>query len=194
MCAIISSAVLKGPKPRPAFSSSSDSSRRASMMRRWAGVYSSSAFGNWARSITNLGVITILPRWKAKFTRSPLDSPAWRRTLVGMVTWPLCWIFAVVFIKIYSDEFRKSGIQTSACSIAKGAICQPEQWCDAIPMLKAFQPAQEAVRGHARAQTHRVDGLPILVHGADILHAVAVGANQDLSLIHISEPTRLGMI
>src|SRR5450759_2039674 len=90
------------------------------MMRRWAGVYSSSAFGNWARSITNLGVITILPRWKAKFTRSPLDSPAWRRTLVGMVTWPLCWILAVVFIKTYSDKFRKSRIQTSACSITNG--------------------------------------------------------------------------
>src|ERR1035438_6379575 len=89
------------------------------MMRRWAGVYSSSAFGNWARSITNLGVITILPRWNAKFTRSPLDSPAWRRTLVGIVTWPLCWIFAVVFIEIRSDQFRKSGIRTSACSITK---------------------------------------------------------------------------
>src|ERR1035437_6458971 len=45
--------------------------------------------------------------------------------------------------------------------------------------LKPLQPAQQAVRGPARAQTHRVDGLPILVHGADILHAVAVGANQD---------------
>src|ERR1039458_3566525 len=96
MCAIISSEVLKGPNPRPFFRSSSDSSSRALMMRRWAGVYSSSALGNWARSITNLGVMTILPRWKAKFTRSPLDNPAWRRTLVGIVTWPLCWILAVV--------------------------------------------------------------------------------------------------
>src|SRR5664280_1308607 len=103
MSAIISSAVLNGPKPWPFLRSSSDSSSRASMMRRCSGVYSSSAFGNWERSMTNLGVITILPRWKAKFTRSPLDSPAWRRTLVGMVTWPLCWILAVVFIKIYSD-------------------------------------------------------------------------------------------
>src|ERR1017187_8207480 len=125
MWAIISSAVLKGPYDGP-FSALSS---RASMMRRWAGVYSSSAFGNWARSITNLGVIsifpagqdcdspqvgnwarsitnlgviTILPRWKAKLTRSPWDSPAWRRTLVGMVTCPLCWILAVVFIKTYS--------------------------------------------------------------------------------------------
>src|ERR1035438_2599204 len=95
MWAIISSAVLKGPYDGP-FSALSS---RASMMRRWAGVYSSSAFGNWARSITNLGVITILTRWKAKLTRSPWDSPAWRRTLVGMVTCPLCWILAVVFIK-----------------------------------------------------------------------------------------------
>src|ERR1700688_1378908 len=39
----------------------------------------------------------ILPRWNAKLTRSPLDGPAWRRTLVGMVTCPLCWILAVVF-------------------------------------------------------------------------------------------------
>src|ERR1039457_5210853 len=98
MWAIISSAVSKGPYDGP-FSALSTP---APVMRRWAGVYSSSAFGNWERSMTNLGVITILPRWKAKFTRSPLDSPAWRRTLVGMVTWPLCWILTVVFIAIDS--------------------------------------------------------------------------------------------
>src|ERR1039458_7027249 len=78
MWAIISSAVLKGPYDGPFW----HLSNRASMIGPPAGVYSSSAFGNWARSITNLGVITILPRWKAKLTRSPWDSPAWRRTLV----------------------------------------------------------------------------------------------------------------
>ena len=45
-----------------------------------------SAEENLERSITSLGVMMILPRWKAKFTRSPLDRPAWRRTAVGMVT------------------------------------------------------------------------------------------------------------
>src|ERR1017187_4381273 len=92
-------ALLKGPWTRPALMSSSALSSRASMIRRCAGVYSSSAVGNLERSITSRGVMTILPRWKAKFTRSPLERPAWRRTLVGIVTWPLCWILAVVFIK-----------------------------------------------------------------------------------------------
>src|SRR5271157_434207 len=79
--------------------SASALSRRASMMRRCSGVYSSSAAGNLERSVTSLGVMTILPRRKAKLTRSPLDRPAWRRTLVGMVTWPLFWILPVVFMK-----------------------------------------------------------------------------------------------
>src|SRR5216684_1284123 len=46
MWAIISSALLKGPKLRPALKSASDSSRRASMIRRCSGVYSSSADGS----------------------------------------------------------------------------------------------------------------------------------------------------
>src|ERR1017187_2629715 len=50
------------------------------------GVYSSSAVGNLERSINSLGVMTILPRWNSKFTRSPLERPAWRRTAVGIVT------------------------------------------------------------------------------------------------------------
>jgi hypothetical protein len=39
----------------------------ASMTLRCDGVYSPSALGNAERSITILGVMTILPRWKAKF-------------------------------------------------------------------------------------------------------------------------------
>src|ERR1035438_1790742 len=60
--AAISSAVLNGPKTRPCLMSSSDFASRASMMRRCAGVYSSSALANSERSITSLGVSTILPR------------------------------------------------------------------------------------------------------------------------------------
>ena len=41
----------------------------------------------------------ILPALTAKSTKSPLDRPAWRRTAVGMVTWPLSCILAV-FIRI----------------------------------------------------------------------------------------------
>src|ERR1035441_1877313 len=45
--------------------------------------------------------------------------------------------------------------------------------------LEALQPAQQAVGGAARAKSYRVDGFPILVHGADIQHALAVAAHQD---------------
>jgi hypothetical protein len=44
--AAISSAVLNGPYTRPALTSLSALARRASMMRRCPGVYSSSAFGS----------------------------------------------------------------------------------------------------------------------------------------------------
>src|ERR1017187_2692114 len=162
MWAIISSAVSKGPYDGPVSALSS----RASIMRRWAGVYSSSAFGNWERSITNLGVITIWPRRKAKFTKSPLDSPAWRGTLVGMVTWPLCWILAVVFITI---RFRKSGIRTSVCRITKR--------CKRLGFLlrRCRLPAQRAVHlldrfpeAAAPAGTH---GLATLMRDVDMLLA-----------------------
>src|ERR1019366_4018258 len=92
---------------RPALMSASALARLASMIWRCAGVYSSSAVGNLERSITNFGVMTILPRWKAKFTRSPLKRPACRRTAVGMVTWPLFWILPVVFIENLLVNFWK---------------------------------------------------------------------------------------
>src|ERR1035437_5776927 len=111
MWAIISSAVLKGPWNGP-FSALS---RRASMMRRCSGVYSSSAVGNFERSIISVGVMTILPRWKTKLTRSPLDRPACRRTLVGMVTWPLCWILVVVLIKNILVTFSGSQYFRTSC-------------------------------------------------------------------------------
>src|ERR1035441_5071872 len=54
--AAISAPFLNGPEYGPF----SDSARLASRARRCAGVYSSSAVGNWERSITNWGVMTIL--------------------------------------------------------------------------------------------------------------------------------------
>src|ERR1017187_5949425 len=80
--------------------SSSDLARRASMMRLGARVYSSSAAGNLERSMTSLGVRTILPRWNAASTRSPSEMPARDRSLVGRVIWPLRWIFTRVVIRI----------------------------------------------------------------------------------------------
>src|SRR5579872_3660961 len=51
MSAIISSAVLKGPRVRPALTSASPLANRASMMRRWRGVYSASAFGSFGKMV-----------------------------------------------------------------------------------------------------------------------------------------------
>src|SRR5260370_30566729 len=49
--AIISSAVLNGPAVLPRFTSSRAFLRRASMIRRCSGVYSSSAVGNLGRMV-----------------------------------------------------------------------------------------------------------------------------------------------
>src|ERR1035438_2899512 len=81
--AAISSAVLNGPKTRPCLMSSSDFASRASMMRRCAGVYSSSALANSERSITSSGVSTILPR-----SAMPIRGAE----TAGNVIWPLRWI------------------------------------------------------------------------------------------------------
>ena len=54
----MSSWVSKGPCTRPALMSSSALSKRASIIRRCAGVYSSSAFGNPDKS----GTVTALRR------------------------------------------------------------------------------------------------------------------------------------
>src|SRR5271157_1315760 len=76
--ASLSRAAMNSPWPekaldtRPALMSASALARRASTIRRCTGVYSPSAVGNAERSIVNFGVMTILPRSKAKSTRSPL--------------------------------------------------------------------------------------------------------------------------
>src|SRR5204863_6254321 len=44
-----SSMVLKAGETRPFLTSAAALSRRASMIRRWSEVYSSSALGNWER-------------------------------------------------------------------------------------------------------------------------------------------------
>src|SRR5260370_36892826 len=91
-----SSWVANGPKDRPSLYSCSLLASLASMILRCAGVYSSSALGNWERSITSLGVMTILPRENAASTRSPSAMPAKERKRVGKVIWPLRWILTRV--------------------------------------------------------------------------------------------------
>src|SRR5208337_4223424 len=98
----ISSWDSKGPYVWPLSACSKDSARRASMTRRWAGVYS--------RSTIIFGVRTILPLSTLASTRSPSTKPTWTRSRVGMVTWPLRCTLTMVLI---ATNFRKSEIQTS---------------------------------------------------------------------------------
>lgn len=76
MWAIISSALSKGPKVRPALMSAKPSASRASMTRRWSGVYSSSAAGRFGR-------IVITPPDILNTRSCPLLRPARRRTPGG---------------------------------------------------------------------------------------------------------------
>src|SRR5437773_11049654 len=81
--------VSNGPKERPCLYSFSLCAMPRSMARRCACVYSLSAFGNWVRSITSLGVMTILPRWSVASTRSPSATPMAARRRLGNVICPL---------------------------------------------------------------------------------------------------------
>src|ERR1039458_8043559 len=100
--AAISAPLLNGPEYGPL----SDSARLASRARRCWGVYSPSAVGNWERSITTWGVMTILLPIARTSTRSPLASPTAVRTVLGMVIWPLCWTLTSVPIRIQLPEIR----------------------------------------------------------------------------------------
>ena len=107
--ATISPAVLNGPAVRPRLTSSRDLLRRASMTRRCAGVYSSSAFGNFERSMMVLGVRTIFPRSNVASTKSPFIRPALVRIGFGMVSWPLSWILMMVAMGWLISESPESG-------------------------------------------------------------------------------------
>src|ERR1039457_2499245 len=82
------------------------------MLRRWAGVYSSSAVGNLERSMPSLGVMTILPRWKAASTRSPSEMPARDRSLMARVIWPLRWIFT---IRVRTNMLTADAVMARVC-------------------------------------------------------------------------------
>src|ERR1022692_3175394 len=111
-----SSTVSNFGETRPLRMSSRPSASWASMMRRWAGVYSSSAVGNLVRSITSWGVMTIFLPTARTSTRSPSTRPTAERTLRGMVIWPLGWTLTRVLIGFRA--LRK--IRTPAGSIAGG--------------------------------------------------------------------------
>src|SRR5438093_11826411 len=96
----------------------SDLARRASIARRWAGVYSSSAVGKPERSITIFGVRTILPLSTEASTKSPSATPMAERRRLGRVICPLRWIFTrVVILAIRILIVRKSECPTFALSI-----------------------------------------------------------------------------
>src|ERR1017187_3642934 len=109
--AAISAPLLNGPEYGPL----SDSARLASRARRCWGVYSPSAVGNWERSITTWGVMTILLPIARTSTRSPSASPTAARTVLGMVIWPLCWTLTSVPIEI---RFAGNPESPASCDVA----------------------------------------------------------------------------
>src|ERR1022692_3454478 len=92
MWPIISSALLKGPKVRPALMSARPSASRASMLRRCSGVYSSSAVGS-------LGRMVITPPDTLNSRFSPFRWPAFRRTDAGTTSGVLV-LFLTVTVMI----------------------------------------------------------------------------------------------
>ena len=89
---VISSTVAKAGETLPFFISVRAFARRASMIRRWAGVYSSSAVGNVERSVICFGRRMNDPRLTVTSRRSPSATPTRSRRAVGSVTWPFFWI------------------------------------------------------------------------------------------------------